>query len=819
MRYEAVIEATRNEVLRLLKQQRATIEEALQTGGLLKSDQEDHQRRNLSREDAEFLLKALDEEVKKVERLEMTLAVIGTMKAGKSTTINALVGARVLPARNQPMTTLPTLIRHTPGLDEPVLTFSKTQPFDDAVAALKKALETKEETGELVRWIEGMDSDKRRLVDGITSGSFSKMRKRYEGADEIFEFLKLINDVSRLCSDPLFDLPSPLDEYAHIDEFPVIEVEFHHLKDVDGTVGGARFTLIDTPGPNEAGQTRLREILHEQLEKASAVLAVMDYTQLNSEADAEVRRAVLEAARRYPAGLFAFVNKFDLKGMGDMEREEVAAYVSQRLLDGHIEPSRVFPISSLYAYLAGRALREIAERGHLPDGAEAAWVADFGEKAFGPLWQHRIANVDEVRSSAEALWQVSLLQEPLQQVVRRAFSRAAFISLESAVEKMAELSERLTMTLHVRRGALDMDIQQVREHIRQLEEDLGKIHAEERHAQEEAVKLLSDLSDEIRDEFRRATEAMNDTINEFFTLGKQLEQARKQSHLNRKPEQNVIDRFLARVGYKSRPRKKAPWRDHVLEMSEVNTFESREEGRKFVNALSEAVADILDPLAARLEEEAAAKISSLEDVIQENWRRRLGPILEAAEQRLNEAFAVEMTFPKLRLKRIPVSLDKIAERYVRKKTERLSGEYYERRWYTLGLVKHRVRYSYEVDVYRVNTKRFGDRIARELEQRQQEVQKHLLRYVQDEISAEIESLFDGVSAYLERFRGDLLDSIADQRQEEEQLATFVEELEKALSKATQHLKEVTDARKILAEFADAKREADPAAAVHGGAAR
>ena len=134
-------------------------------------------------------------------------------------------------------------------------------------------------------------------------------------------------------------------------------------------------------------------------------------------------------------------------------------------------------------------------------------------------------------------------------------------------------------------------------------------------------------------------------------------------------------------------------------------------------------------------------------------------------------------------------------------------------------MKHRVPYSYEVDVYRVNTKRFGDRIARELEQRQQEVQKHLLRYVQDEISAEIESLLDGVSASLERFRGDLLDSIADQRQEEEQLATFVEELEKALSKATQHLKEVTDARKILAEFADAKREADPAAAVHGGAAR
>src|SRR5690606_17492901 len=123
-------------------------------------------------------------------------------------------------------------------------------------------------------------------------------------------FLKLINDLSRLCSDPMFAQPSPLEEYSDIDEFPVIEVEFHHLQGMAESVTGAQFTLIDTPGPNEAGQGRLRDILHEQLEKASAVLAVMDYTQLNSEADAEVRAAVLDAARRYPAGLFAFVNKF-----------------------------------------------------------------------------------------------------------------------------------------------------------------------------------------------------------------------------------------------------------------------------------------------------------------------------------------------------------------------------------------------------------------------------------------------------------------------------------------------------------------------------
>lgn len=43
------------------------------------------------------------------------LAVVGTMKAGKSTTINAIVGQEILPNRNRPMTSVPTLIRHVPG--------------------------------------------------------------------------------------------------------------------------------------------------------------------------------------------------------------------------------------------------------------------------------------------------------------------------------------------------------------------------------------------------------------------------------------------------------------------------------------------------------------------------------------------------------------------------------------------------------------------------------------------------------------------------------------------------------------------------------
>ncbi len=82
----------------------------------------------------------LNNELRKISRLEMVLAIVGTMKAGKSTTINAIVGTEVLPNRNRPMTALPTLIRHTPGQKEPVLHFSHVAPIDCLIQKLQQRL-------------------------------------------------------------------------------------------------------------------------------------------------------------------------------------------------------------------------------------------------------------------------------------------------------------------------------------------------------------------------------------------------------------------------------------------------------------------------------------------------------------------------------------------------------------------------------------------------------------------------------------------------------------------------------------------------------
>ncbi len=77
----------------------------------------------------------LNNELRKISRLEMVLAIVGTMKAGKSTTINAIVGTEVLPNRNRPMTALPTLIRHTPGQKNRycIFTCRANRPFNSTI--------------------------------------------------------------------------------------------------------------------------------------------------------------------------------------------------------------------------------------------------------------------------------------------------------------------------------------------------------------------------------------------------------------------------------------------------------------------------------------------------------------------------------------------------------------------------------------------------------------------------------------------------------------------------------------------------------------
>lgn len=155
--------------------------------------EEENTDKELTQKRVTEYIELLSGEIHKLKNFDVVLAVIGTMKSGKSTTINAIVGREIMPHRDAAMTVLPTLICHTPGKKEPVVTLNNPA-IDDFVARIKQVI------------IANPDLEKRKkisghkyfptLVEQIKQGyQFSKPA---HGDKAVFEFLDYLNDLPRL---------------------------------------------------------------------------------------------------------------------------------------------------------------------------------------------------------------------------------------------------------------------------------------------------------------------------------------------------------------------------------------------------------------------------------------------------------------------------------------------------------------------------------------------------------------------------------------------------------------------------------------------
>lgn len=472
------VELLRLEAIRLIKLQIEKLNQLTQIPNLLIADSKDAQ--SYDPDKVRNAISILEGELSKLEELDMVLAVVGTMKAGKSTTNNAIVGLEVLPNRSTPMTALPTRIRHVPGQPEPSMKLPKVEPLNEALRILTTQLARPEQ----YKKIENEERDLKSLADRIKVGmSFAT---EYQGQENIFTFLKELNDLVRLCQK--LECEFPYADYQNIDDLPMIEVAFCHLNEQASNQG--HFTLLDTPGPNEMGMAVLKKMMREQLQRASAVMVVMDATQVKSESDAEVRREVLSIADIVEDRLYVLVNKFDL---ADDSIDK--AYISQTLLQGKVPESNIFPVSAKFAYLANRAQHALIHQGELPDHQEHKWVVDFAKAAMGIRWQKNIDDIDEVKGSIHQLWIDSQFDAPLTEVIKKAHAKASLLALASSAAKMVEQSERMNNFVEIRDSALKSDIATLESDINRIEQDIKKIEASRENALEKCLDLLTKLKD------------------------------------------------------------------------------------------------------------------------------------------------------------------------------------------------------------------------------------------------------------------------------------------------------------------------------------
>lgn len=782
--HERNIELLREESRRLLQVEIDLLQRMKEAQGVV-VEEHAHEHQTFSSASIDKDLKMLNGELSKLERLEMVLAVVGTMKAGKSTTINAIVGTEVLPNRNRPMTALPTRIRHTPGKKEPELVLDNNGPVNELVELIRRSLA--KAAGKAFAALDTHDKDMRALLRFIEEKR--TFEHRYHGPEEIFWFLKSLNDLVRLSQE--LDLDFPFDSYASIDDVPVIEVEFAHLANLPGGVGS--LTLLDTPGPNEAGQVHLRPMLHEQLKNASAVLAVLDFTQLKSDADHQVREALESIADVAQGRMFALVNKFDEKDRNSDGEEQTRKLVADSLLKGRLDVSQVFPVSSKLGDLANRAQRELASNGRLPEvqGEENAWVEDFGKVALGTMWKMGVSNPDMVRQAADMLWEASLFAAPLNNVIRKAHSEAATLAIASAAAKLVDISARLNNFLDVREVALGKSADELVAQINSLRSDIARIEGLERQSQVVAEDALTLIKKKMDTAFADIQTEINQEIAHGLKAGKETE---KQQTMAKSTEQKPtgsgflssllqISQMLAGSQTQGKGKSRKPFNDEIDPNNPIISLDSKADAEKIIKDIESGVQSIIGSKEKALVKVSDKILTEFRTQFEQDIVRQASTIIGELNQRLNgNGFAIDVRLPSTQTLSLrkggAESLNDIIEQKQRTETRRrrtdsvwgkLCGLFNTDDW---GWES----YSTTVGYYELDIKKVQKSINKTVKALFEDLAKDMVTNIETPLKEGVAQFFDELKLAVESLRSDLAQSIRDKQTSQEQQKALAERL-------------------------------------------
>jgi len=646
-----------NEAERLLDLNIDLLQKMLNEPNVLEAHQGNDNPELFDRSRAEKRIEELEGERSKISRKEVVLAIVGTMKAGKSTTINAIVGKEILPNRERPMTSIPTLIRHVPGKTKPELHLTHLKPIHDLLAALEKSARTAAGK-KLIQAIQ-RDEDNKHLLD-IMHNSDAWCSADHYGEKEIFEFLKNLNDLVRLAS--LLNAEFPFDAYSQIDNLPVIEVEFSHLTGLDAEQG--TLTLLDTPGPNEAGQAHLHTMMRDQLQKASAVLAVMDYTQMKSEADHKVREEINNIADVTAGRLFILVNKFDQRNRNSSNEETVKLSVPAMLRSGAITSDRVYPSSANRAYLANRARTTLSETGALPQNED--WVHDFGEMAFGGMWEDIALDDKElILKQADTYWKKSKFEQLLNEVIHSAHAKAAALAVDSAASKLVQNAEATHEYLSLRHQGIVADIENLQLQIHGLLSDVEKITDCQKTVNQEVQQAKKSISKETTALLVDVSRKLNAELDYYFKEGKRREEKQEQALANETQQSGgLIGNFLNGFGWKPTERK------IVFDKNNPEIqFESHNEAKEFASGIEKTVMGMLK----KTEQEIKTPLTAIVNEIKKSFNGTTMSAVEEIAKQINErlkegGFTINIAFPKVENLRTSLSVNSRMDEFLEKQS-------------------------------------------------------------------------------------------------------------------------------------------------------
>ena len=703
------------------------------------------------------------EAARNVEKLELMMAIVAPMKAGKSTIINAIVGQEILPSRNTAMTTLPTKIVFNADLTEPTLTLSAEilSVFQETLLALQRKVQalgterTQEKIAQYPHLVE--------LLQEIQDTVGFPNRARTSGREEIIKALTGLNDIIRLCS----LLTPSQDPLRQLIEVPFIETPFWRSQKTDKHKILGNLVIVDTPGPNEAGENlKMADVVAEQLRKSSMVLIVLDFTQLKTEAAEKVKKDVQQVINlRGKENLYVLVNKVDQRRKVDMTPEQVCLFVAAEFGIGNDDTNRVFEVSAIRAFAAANFMRELQQR---PGVAitDLKTAEALAQEALGSRWEEKLeeTSLEVLQSEAEYLWKKSgaapFLETAINTLMVEAAPQCMMSALKIARGRLVELHDNVQL----RSSAINEDEEKLRLEFGALKDDLDRLEVC-RNRLKEVDKIKAQLQQELNIILKQLKDKCNVSIENFF---EEYQHASIQ------------------------------WKDY--NGSGIIQFTSLREAEDFADLAVSYTKRRSDRLLQSIRTGVGKQIEQARKDLTELLKRETKPIIERARDRLNENFNISLSFqiPSLEAGKIGFAkpsvtshIRSVDQGYEVKVDGKKEWWHWDWDWHWLVPIKETIivkKPEKQEIYYTVSVQETVDEVNKSIEQSIDNIQQGINQYLDDEFRERVDVLFYDLNRYLSNYCDSLKQAQKEQKLSLDQKASLMRIFNYLVSEATAQIK-------------------------------
>lgn len=728
-----------------------------------------------------------------VDSLELVMAIVAPMKAGKSTIINAIVGQDILPSRASAMTTLPTEILLRDRAGEPTLKLDKNTLLclKNTLSLLQNKIVQRPE-----EWVAQRMEKYPHLIDlipKIRDGLLFHSETR--GLKEIKETLTGLNDIVRVCSvlDPFVD---PLNKETF--NIPCLDTPFRKVTETPQSRLLGNLVIVDTPGPNEAGENlKLCAVVEEQLRRSSMVLVVLDFTQLNNKAAEEIKRQVQPVVRLLgKENLYVLVNKVDQRTEQDpMTPEKVRQFVLADLgLGESNDGDRIFEVAARRAFCAANFLSELQNYPNIQK-EEMATARPLAEQVFGIDWEEELedCSLEQLQKKAQRLWKKSGFEPFLDNAINALMGSAAPRCIKSAMNLSCQRLEELKDDVQLRSSAIAQDEAKLRLEIGALEKDIANL--------ESCRSRLKEV-ETLRNNLRRSLDELLEELKKTAKL--RLEDYFKQKDYERS---NPIQKMDIVV----RGRLAAPLSDLKLfpdwisqkfrslveyKTSEDFEFSSESEAEEFASQAVAYAKERADSLMVTVREQANCEIQKARSGLIRFLRKETSPIIERARTRLNQSFNITLSLPHLVFDlsgEISINRPRI-----KSQTETVSQGYetvtvMKRVWWhwlwmlPVEVVETRKRPDKRINYYTVSLNELISEINQSIESSIEVLEKRLTQYIDEDFQARVNVFFDDLDGYLSNYRDSLNQAQSDRQLAAAEQETLIQGLNSIVPEATEQI--------------------------------